>query len=123
MPPSLSAAFAALRRSSIPASLPTDLVRVLALAHDQPPGVAETTLGSLRYGSLVALHTEGIIDGVPETPDGVCKTLITKKGWRIIEAAAERYGPTEEEERESEAELEAARTDAAAEAQHAPSRR
>lgn len=114
----LGRALTALRGSSIPDALPEDLGEALALLSRQPSGVAESVIASMRYGSRVALESCGVIEEVPPSPDQGGEVMITSKGWRIIEACAEEHAPSASTERRSKEEVERAREEWTAQANH-----
>lgn len=71
------------------AHLPDGMVRKLALLHDAPPGIAESTIALLPYGSRSALIAYGFIRRLSEDPDDLEEVEITPAGWQAIRAAAE----------------------------------
>jgi hypothetical protein len=72
----------------IPRSLSDDLVRKLALLHDAPPGIAESTIALLGFGTR-ALLAEIDPPLVEMSEDRPVQITITPEGWRVIEACAE----------------------------------
>jgi hypothetical protein len=68
--------------------LPVDLVETLALLHDAPGGMAESTIALLPYGSRSALAAYGVIQSVPGEADQAAEITITELGWSVIEQCA-----------------------------------
>jgi hypothetical protein len=74
-------------RTEIPKGLNDDLVRKLALLHDAPPGIAESTIALLRFGArtLLAESDPPLIEMSDEKP---VQITVTPEGRKVIEACA-----------------------------------
>jgi hypothetical protein len=70
--------------------LPDELARKLAVLHDAPPGIAESTIALLPFGSRCALVAYGVIERIPQEPDEPGEIEITPLGWAVVQFAARR---------------------------------
>jgi hypothetical protein len=76
-----------IERTEIPRGLNDDLVRKLALLHGAPPGIAESTIALLGFGTraLLAGSSPPLIEMTDDRP---VRITITAAGAKVIEACA-----------------------------------
>jgi hypothetical protein len=72
------------RLPGVPGGLPEDLIEDLALLHDAPAGIAESTIALMGFGSRSILEAHGLIERVADTP---AQIRITPRGRKVIRAA------------------------------------
>lgn len=94
---------ATLEATELLEALPDQLVDVLARLHEQPEGVAEVVLSTLRYGSRTTLAEAGVIERVPGEASEGAVVQLTSFGRRCIAtcASARQLGQQDEQRAES----------------------
>jgi hypothetical protein len=96
------------QHGAIPDVLSNDLVRTLATLQGAETRAAQALIASLSYGSRATLSAYQLIEPIHRDSDAISPITITPAGWRVIRACAEAYSPTEGDEAEWAAELQAA---------------
>jgi hypothetical protein len=86
-------------------ALPDQLVDVLARLHEQPEGVAEAVLSTLRYGSRATLAEAEVIERVPGEASEGAVVQLTTFGRRFIATCARARELGQQDERRAEAAL------------------
>ena len=76
------------RANGVPSGLTDELVDVLAVVDDAPPGFAEATIALLPYGSRSSLVAHGIIERMDGGSGDAVAIGITAEGRAVIAACA-----------------------------------
>jgi hypothetical protein len=83
------------RANGVPSGLTDELVDVLAVVDEAPPGLAEATIALLPYGSRTSLAVHGVIERMDGGSGEAVAIRITTEGRAVIAACARarRQGP------------------------------
>jgi hypothetical protein len=75
-------------RNGVPSGLTNELVDVLAVLDDAPPGLAEATIALLPFGSRTSLVAHEVIERMDGGSGEAVAIRITARGWAVIAACA-----------------------------------